>query len=85
MEETLCDALRYDRARLWMLFLDGQCVAVLQAFVDRGVVHYFQGGFKNGYDKHHLGTVMLALSLRDCLQADGIDEFDFMGGGVWRR
>jgi CelD/BcsL family acetyltransferase involved in cellulose biosynthesis len=81
MQETLRDSFRCDRARLWTLFLDGQCVAVLQAFVDRGVVHYFQGGFKSGYDKHHLGSVVLALAVQDCVQADDVDEFDFMGGG----
>ena len=81
MQETLREAFRCDRARLWTLFLDGQCVAVLQAFVDRGVVHYFQGGFKSGYDKHHLGSAMLALAVQDCVQADDVDEFDFMGGG----
>ena len=82
MQETLREAFRCERARLWMLFLDGQCVAVLQAFVDRGVAHYFQGGFKSGYDKHHLGSVTVALAIQDCVQADGIDEFDFMGGGA---
>lgn len=81
MEETVREAFRCDRARLWTLFLDGQCVAVLQAFVDRGVAHYFQGGFKSGYDKHHLGSVTIALAIQDCVQADGIGEFDFMGGG----
>lgn len=62
-----------------MLFLDGQCVAVLQAFVDRGVAHYLQGGFKSGYDKHHLGTVMVALAVQDCVEAGDVDEFDFRG------
>jgi len=81
MQETVREAFRCDRARLWTLFLDGQCVAVLQAFVDRGVVHYFQGGFKSGYDKHHLGSVMLALAVQDCVETDDVDEFDFMGGG----
>lgn len=56
-----------------------------QAFVDRGVAHSFQGGFKSGYEKHHLGTVRIALAVQDCVRTDGIDEFDFMGGGVWRR
>ena len=82
MQETVRNAFRCDRARLWTLFLDGQCVAVLQAFVDCGVAHYFQGGFKSGYDKHHLGSVLLALAVQDCVQADDVDEFDFMGGGA---
>jgi hypothetical protein len=46
------------------------------------VAHYFQGGFKSGYEKHHLGSVMLALALQDCVQADDVDEFDYMGGGA---
>ena len=54
----------------------------VQAFVDCGVAHYFQGGFKSGYEKHHLGSVMLALALQDCVQADDVDEFDYMGGGA---
>ena len=82
MQETVRDAFRCDRARLWTLFLDGQCVAVLQAFVDRGVVHYFQGGFKSGYDNHHLGSVVIALAVQDCVGDDGKEEFDFMGGGA---
>lgn len=82
MHETLREAFRCHRARLWMLFLDGQCVATLQAFVDRGVAHYFQGGFASGYEKYHLGSVMLALSVQDCIEADDVDEFDFMGGGA---
>lgn len=82
MHETLREAFRCHRASLWMLFLDGQCVATLQAFVDRGVAHYFQGGFASGYEKYHLGSVMLALSIQDCIETDGIDEFDFMGGGA---
>ena len=65
-----------------MLFLDGQCVATLQAFVDRGVAHYFQGGFASGYEKYHLGSVVLALAIQDCIAANDIDEFDFMGGGA---
>lgn len=48
------------------------------AFVDRGVAHSFHGG-KRGYEKHHLGTVVSALAVQDCVQADGIDEFDFIG------
>ncbi len=82
MQETLREAFRCHRARLWMLFLDGQCVATLQAFVDRGVAHYFQGGFASGYEKYHLGSVMLARSIQDCIEADDVDQFDFMGGGA---
>jgi len=82
MRDTVREAFRCQRARLWMLFLDGQCVATLQAFVDRSVAHYFQGGFASGYEKYHLGSVMLALAIQDCIAADDIDEFDFMGGGA---
>jgi hypothetical protein len=46
------------------------------------VAHYFQGGFKTGFEKCHLGSVMVALSVQDCLLADDVDEFDFMGGGA---
>jgi hypothetical protein len=43
-----------------------RCLHEARAFVDRGV-------------KHHLGTVVSALAVQDCVQADGIDEFDFIG------
>ncbi len=82
IHETVREAFRCQRARLWMLLLNGQCVATLLAFVDRGVVHYFQGGFATGYERYSLGSVILALSIQDCLQDDDVNEFDFMGGGA---
>jgi CelD/BcsL family acetyltransferase involved in cellulose biosynthesis len=81
MCQTVREAFRSHRARLWMLILDGRCVGTLQAFIDRGVAHYFQGGFASGYEKYHLGSVMLALAIQDCLNADDVDVLDLMGGG----
>jgi CelD/BcsL family acetyltransferase involved in cellulose biosynthesis len=70
-----------NQLRFWSYKLDGQCVATLVAFVENGVAHYFQGGFDPAYNKHSLGSVMVAQCLHDCVNDPTIREFDFMGGG----
>ncbi|HJQ69859.1 MAG TPA: GNAT family N-acetyltransferase [Blastocatellia bacterium] len=83
-KEFLVDAMRESldkgNLRLWTLEVDGEIEAVLLAFCDDGVAHYFQGGFNPAYSKESLGTVMIGLCLKDCAEANDVREFDFMGG-----
>jgi CelD/BcsL family acetyltransferase involved in cellulose biosynthesis len=73
-------ALADGRLRLWTLKLDGEVEAVRLAFLDNGIVHAFQGGFNPVYAKDSLGSVMLGLCIKDCLQDSEVFEYDFMGG-----
>jgi CelD/BcsL family acetyltransferase involved in cellulose biosynthesis len=76
MRTTLADG----RLRLWTLALNGETVAVLLAFLDHGIAHYFQGGFDPKFARHSLGTAMFALCIRACIEAETIVQFNFMGG-----
>jgi len=66
--------------RVWTLEIDGRIAAARLAFADNGVVHAFQGGFDPAFAKHSLGTIMVGLCVRDCIEDDAIREYDFMGG-----
>src|SRR5262249_37527858 len=80
----LCEAIRRSlaegRLRLWQLYADGQCVATVVAFLDNGIAHIFQGGFDPSFAKFEIGTLMIMYSIRDCIEDETINEFDFMGG-----
>lgn len=84
IEELLRGAARISlaegRLRLWTLELDGQIVAVRIAFFDNGVVHAIQGGFDPAYTKESLGSVMLGMCIKDCIEDGSVREYDFMGG-----
>jgi CelD/BcsL family acetyltransferase involved in cellulose biosynthesis len=68
------------RVLLWTIELEGQTAATLLAFVDNGIAHYFQGGFDPAYSKYSLGSVMLGLCLRACIDEKQLCQFNFMGG-----
>ncbi|HEX5735887.1 MAG TPA: GNAT family N-acetyltransferase [Blastocatellia bacterium] len=80
LTDVMRSSLANDKLRLWKLEVDGDVEAVLLAFFDNGVAHYFQGGFNPAYAKESLGTVMIGLCLKDCVEESDIREFDFMGG-----
>jgi CelD/BcsL family acetyltransferase involved in cellulose biosynthesis len=80
LKDAIRDSLEEGRLRLWTLAIDGNISAVLLAFYERGRVHYFQGGFDPAYLRDSLGTVMLAMCIRDCFEAGDVNEFDFMAG-----
>jgi CelD/BcsL family acetyltransferase involved in cellulose biosynthesis len=82
LREAMRQALRENRLAFWTYHLDGKCVATLLAFLHNGVAHYFQGGFDMEYARHSLGSVMVAQSIRACVEDPQIYEFDFMGGGA---
>jgi CelD/BcsL family acetyltransferase involved in cellulose biosynthesis len=73
-------ALAEGRLRLWTIELDGKPAAVLLAFLDNGIAHYFQGGFDPIYSKYSLGTVMLGSCILACLDEQPVRQFNFMGG-----
>jgi CelD/BcsL family acetyltransferase involved in cellulose biosynthesis len=74
------EGMREGRLRLWTLALNGEIAAVRLAFFDNGVVHAIQGGFDPAYTKDSLGSVMLGLCIRDCIEDETVREYDFMGG-----
>lgn len=80
LQETMREALEAGRLRLWTLSVDGSIAAVLLGFLDKGVVHYFQGGFDPRFARESLGTVMLGLCIRACIDDPTVIAFDFMGG-----
>jgi CelD/BcsL family acetyltransferase involved in cellulose biosynthesis len=84
IEELLREAAREGIAegklRLWTLELNGEIAAVRLAFFDNGIVHAIQGGFDPVYTKESLGSVMLGMCIRDCIEDDSVREYDFMGG-----
>ena len=82
LSETMRESIACGRMRMWSLEVDGLVEAVLLAFLDGGVAHYFQGGFNPDYAKESLGTVMIGLCIKDCVEANDVKEFDFMGGDV---
>jgi CelD/BcsL family acetyltransferase involved in cellulose biosynthesis len=83
-EEFLRTAVGHSLAdqslRLWTLEIDSNIAAVLVGFLENGVMHAFQAGFDPAYARDSLGTVMLGLCIRACIEEPGVREFDFMGG-----
>jgi CelD/BcsL family acetyltransferase involved in cellulose biosynthesis len=83
------DACQSGRLRLWRLTVDGVVEAALIGFADAGTVHYFQTGFNPAMARADLGTVIMALSIKDCCEDPEIRVFDFMGGvgykSMWAR
>jgi CelD/BcsL family acetyltransferase involved in cellulose biosynthesis len=76
---TAREAFERGRLGLWRIILGEQCVAALIAFVDFGVVHYFQSGFDPA-SSLPLGRAIVGAAIRDSVLAVGIHTFDFMGG-----
>ncbi len=63
---------------------------MLLGFLDHGVLHYLQKGFNPAFAKDDLGTVLLALSVKACVEDPAVHAFDLMGGGapykdMWAR
>src|SRR5262249_34525810 len=73
-------ALSEGRLRLWTLELDEKIAAVRLAVIDGGVVHAIQGGFDPAYTRDSLGSVMLGMCIRDCIDDPEVNAYDFMGG-----
>jgi len=72
------NALSTGRLRLWTLSLDKKIVAAMLGLVDKGVLHAFQSGYDPAYNG--LGSVMIGLCIRACVNDEAVRYFDFMGG-----
>jgi CelD/BcsL family acetyltransferase involved in cellulose biosynthesis len=68
-----------DWLRLYLLEADGQAVAALCAYEYGGRLAYYQAGFDPAWAKLSVGSVLMALIIKDCI-ARGVPEFDFLRG-----
>jgi CelD/BcsL family acetyltransferase involved in cellulose biosynthesis len=78
------------RLRLWVLSIDGKIEGALLGLLDHGVLHYLQKGFNPEFAKDDLGTALLALCVKACVDDPAVRAFDLMGGGapykdMWAR
>ena len=84
------EAFEAGHLRIWVLKIEGRIEGVLLGFLDHGVLHYLQKGFNPTFAKDDLGTVLLALSVKACVEDPAVHKFDLMGGGapykdMWAR
>jgi CelD/BcsL family acetyltransferase involved in cellulose biosynthesis len=73
-------ALAHGWLRLWLLELEGRPVAAWQGFRYAGADWYYQMGRDPDWERHSVGLVLLAHTLRDCVEA-GLGEYRFLRGG----
>ncbi len=90
IREAAEEAFPSGHLRLWVITIEGRIEGVLLGFLDHGVLHYLQKGFNSAFAKDDLGTVLLALSVKSCVDDPAIKAFDLMGGGaaykdMWAR
>jgi CelD/BcsL family acetyltransferase involved in cellulose biosynthesis len=73
--------LAFDRgwARLWFLEVDGQARAAWYGFRFANVESYYQAGRDAAWDRHSVGFVLLAHSIREAV-GDGVREYRFLRG-----
>jgi CelD/BcsL family acetyltransferase involved in cellulose biosynthesis len=72
-------ALEQGWLRLWILELDGRCVAGLYGFRYGGAESYYQSGREPALHRESLGMVMLTHAIRSAA-ADGIQTFSLLRG-----
>jgi CelD/BcsL family acetyltransferase involved in cellulose biosynthesis len=65
--------------RLWLLELDGCAVAAWHGFRFRGADWHYQSGRDPAWDRYSVGAVLLAHTIRDCVEA-GIPRYLFLRG-----
>jgi CelD/BcsL family acetyltransferase involved in cellulose biosynthesis len=63
--------------KLYTLLLDGVPVSSLYVFKYRDTYYHYQSAFDPDYRKYSLGTVIVALAIKDAIE-DGAVEFDFL-------
>jgi CelD/BcsL family acetyltransferase involved in cellulose biosynthesis len=78
-EEATSRALRTNRLRLHMLYLDDVPVASTYCLAHNHRVYFYQGAFDEQYRQHAVGLVAMALTIRSAI-AEGAREFDFLYG-----
>ncbi len=66
--------------RLYLLLVDGNCVAVEYCLHIGDRVADFQSGFDVRWSRFGVGTLLIAHAIRNAIQ-EGASEFDFLRGG----
>ena len=72
-------ALERGWLRLWFLELDGQPVAAWHGFRFGGSDWHYQSGRDPGWDRYSVGAVLLAHTIRDCVES-GLPRYLFLRG-----
>jgi CelD/BcsL family acetyltransferase involved in cellulose biosynthesis len=65
--------------RLWLLELDGRAVAAWHGFRFGGADWHYQSGRDPSWDRYSVGAVLLAHTIRDCIEA-GMHRYLFLRG-----
>lgn len=65
--------------RMYALLLDNHIAAVMYAFTNGQRFYFYQHGFDSQYEKHSLGLVLMALTIRAAIE-EGATEFDLLCG-----
>jgi CelD/BcsL family acetyltransferase involved in cellulose biosynthesis len=66
--------------RLWLLEVDGLAVAAWHGFRFGGADWHYQSGRDPAWDKYSVGAVLLAHTIRECVEA-GMRRYLFLRGG----
>lgn len=66
--------------RLYLLSVDGNCIAVEYCLHIADRVADFQSGFDVRWSRFGVGTLLIAHAIREAIQ-EGASEFDFLRGG----
>jgi CelD/BcsL family acetyltransferase involved in cellulose biosynthesis len=77
--EVAREALARGWLRLWLLELDGDPVAAWHGFQVGTVCSYYQAGREPAFDRHSVGFVLMAHSIRSAV-AEGATEYRFGRG-----
>ena len=72
-------ALERGWLRLWLLEVDGRAVAAWHGFRFGGADWYYQSGRDPAWDRQSVGAVLLAHTIRDCVEA-GIPRYLLLRG-----
>ncbi len=65
--------------RMYTLRLNGVTAAVMYGFGYNGQFHFYQHGFDDRYERHGIGLVLMALTIRAALD-EGMHTFDLLWG-----
>jgi peptidoglycan/xylan/chitin deacetylase (PgdA/CDA1 family)/CelD/BcsL family acetyltransferase involved in cellulose biosynthesis len=77
--EFAATALERGWLRLWLLHVDGQPVAAWYGFRFAGAECYYQAGRDPAWDRHSVGFILLAHTIRAAFE-DGVEEYRFLHG-----
>ena len=73
-------ALEHGWLRLWLAEIDGRTVAAWYGFRYGGAEWYYQSGRDPAFERHSLGLVLLAHTIREAMN-DGVREYKLLRGG----